>query len=78
MLKKKKPPPIGQQIAVARKAAGMTQAQFGELAGLPQSNVSRIERGVFRPSIPTLSRIAGVLDLSLLIDGDGARLVEPP
>lgn len=32
-------------IRQARKAAGLTQAELGELVGLDQSGISRIEQG---------------------------------
>ena len=38
----------------ARKRAGLTQAEFAERAGRPQSQISRWERGDVRPSLETL------------------------
>lgn len=74
------PAPIGQQIAAARKAAGLTQVVVAEAAGLSQGRLSSIERGEYgseRLSVPVLCRIAEALGMSLLIDGRGARLIDP-
>ena len=71
------PPPLGQQIAEARKAAGLTQAQVAErIAGLSQSRLSQIERGG-RKGLhnATLCRIADAIGVSVLMDAGGIRLV---
>jgi len=74
----RKPLPIGQQIAIARKAAGLTQMDLALRAGLTQGRLSEIERGD-RPGITValLCRIAEALGLSMIFDGDGARLIDP-
>ena len=69
-------PPINRQIAAARKAAGLTQAQLAERIGLPQTRVSEMERGARPVTIPRLCAIAGALGLSFIADADGARLVD--
>jgi ribosome-binding protein aMBF1 (putative translation factor) len=58
-----------ERIAQARKAAGLTQAQLGKKLGLPQSQISRIERNPDHTTVRTLKRIAGALnvDVSALV-----------
>ena len=59
----------GERIAVARKAAGLTQKQLGAKLKLPQSQISRIERRPDHTTVRTLKRIAKALevDVSALI-----------
>ncbi len=59
----------GDQIARARKARRMTQKQLAEKLGVPQSQISRIERNPDRTTVRTLKRIAQALkvDVSKLI-----------
>lgn len=53
-------------ITSTRTQLGITQKQLAEKSGITQSNISKIENGVYRPSLPILKRIA---------DGLGKRLV---
>lgn len=55
---------IGNQIRMAREAAGLTQDRFAELVSLATKNVSDIERGVVGISIGTLIRICETLSIS--------------
>ena len=36
---------MGKRLQQARVARGLTQAELGALVGLPQSHISKIERG---------------------------------
>ena len=58
-----------ERIAEARKAAGLTQKQLGDKLGLPQSQISRIERNPDHTTVRTLKRIARALgvDVSALV-----------
>lgn len=50
-------------LRVSREALGMTQTDLAEASGLPQSDISRWERGLRQPSdvqLETLSRTLGV------------------
>jgi len=49
---------IGQEVAGARLAAGMTQQTLARLAKTRQANISRLERGIQNPSVEFLERIA--------------------
>lgn len=53
-------------IANTRIQLGITQKQLAEKSGVSQANISKIENGSYKPSIPILKRIA---------DGLGKRLV---
>jgi len=55
---------IGNQIRIAREAAGLTQDRFAELVSLATKNVSDIERGVVGVSIGSLIRICQTLSIS--------------
>ncbi len=49
---------ISKRIRDARQEADLTQDQLAELAGLPQSHISRLETGKHSPSRMTLEKIA--------------------
>ncbi|MGH3217916.1 MAG: helix-turn-helix domain-containing protein [Streptosporangiaceae bacterium] len=49
---------LGLQFIEARKARGMTQQQLSEASGVPQADISRIERGAGNPTEATLQRLA--------------------
>ncbi len=53
-------------IVNTRNQIGITQKQLAEKSGVSQANISKIENGSYKPSIPILKRIA---------DGLGKRLV---
>ncbi len=48
-------------VVQARKAAGLTQAQLAKKLGMPQSQISRIERNPDRTTVRTLKKIAKAL-----------------
>ena len=56
---------IGERVRYFRKAMRMTQAELGEQAQVEPSNISHIERGATKVSLPTLVKIANVLQASL-------------
>lgn len=55
----------GLEIAEARKAAGLTQKQLGEKLGLPQSQISRIERNPDHTTVRTMKKIAKALGVNV-------------
>ena len=55
---------IGNQIRLAREAAGLTQERFAEMVSLATENISDIERGVVGLSIGSLIRICETLAIS--------------
>lgn len=56
---------IGQNIKKFRVEKGLIQNKLGEKSGIEPSNISHIERGATKVSLPTLVSIANALDVSL-------------
>lgn len=52
---------LSKNIAVRRKALGLTQAQLAERLGVDTETLSRFERGKHLPSLLTLERLADLL-----------------
>jgi len=52
-------------IRQARLSAGLSQRALGELLGMPQSQISRIERYPDRIQLKTLKRVAKKLGVSV-------------
>lgn len=55
-------------IINTRTQLGITQKQLAEKSGVSQANISKIENGSYRPSIPILKRIADGLGKRLIIE----------
>lgn len=55
-------------IVTTRTQLGITQRQLAEKSGVSQANISKIENGSYRPSIPILKRIADGLGKRLIIE----------
>ena len=55
----------GSAIAAARIARGMTQSQLGAAIGVLGTQVSNWERGLRRPKLDALLRIADALKVPL-------------
>ncbi len=53
---------VGKKIRAVREELGMSSSQLAKAAGLSQSAISQIERGVVDPSLRTLRAIAETLD----------------
>ena len=51
----------GQAIQRIRKERGMTQEQLAELTDVASNSISRIERGLLMPALPTLIDICNAL-----------------
>ena len=51
----------GQAIQRMRKERGMTQEQLADLTDIASNSVSRIERGLLIPALPTLIDICNAL-----------------
>jgi len=66
---------IGQRIRALRIAAHLGFDAFVEETGLGRGYVSELERGLVVPTIGTLARIAGALDVTLadIVAGDSER-----
>jgi len=57
---------IGARIKVLRKQAGLTQEELAEQVGLDSRHLSRLEVGQHFPSLDSLERIAGALNVPLV------------
>ena len=55
---------IGESLQHARTARGLTQAELGRLVGLPQSHISKIERGETDFQWTTLEQVSNAVGLS--------------
>ena len=68
---------IGKRIADRRKVLGWTQEQLAERVRVDAETISRFERGVNLPSLPTLERLAAALrverDLTACVGGRRAH-----
>ena len=54
---------VGKAIQMCRMEKGLTQEVLSGLAGLDRTHYSKIERGLRSPTIDTLFKIAGALDM---------------
>ncbi len=52
---------LGLQFRDARAQRGLTQVELARLSGIPQADISRIERGAGNPTETTLQRLAVAL-----------------
>ena len=52
---------VAKQLRDVRKSQGMTQESLAELVGTKKSNISRLERGRYNPSLDFLVKVAGGL-----------------
>jgi transcriptional regulator with XRE-family HTH domain len=59
--------PSGQILRTVRLRRGLDQSELAERAGMKQSAVSRIERGVVSPSLETLNRLMAGMGETLML-----------
>ena len=55
---------LGENIKVARKAAGLTQGELGKLLDVSQNEVSRWEINKIVPNVLTFAEICKALNVS--------------
>jgi putative transcriptional regulator len=55
----------GDKLRQARAAAGLTQKELADLAGLQRETVNHAENGKHLPGSETLARIAKALDVPM-------------
>lgn len=71
----------GQRVRALRRERGLSLRGLAERSGLSPSLLSQIERGQSNPSVATLQRIAGSLEVSIFAllaqDGPGNAVVRP-
>lgn len=72
---------IGKRIKLLRQDMKIQQNELAEIIGMTQSHLSQIERGVKRPTAPSLAKIAKALgttvDYLLMLEDDEQREPEP-
>src|SRR3954452_7839827 len=56
---------LGARVRALRRARGLTLKGLGRLAGLSHPFLSHVDRGLPRPSIGSVERIAAALDVSV-------------
>ena len=56
---------FGKKLQQIRKSKGLTQEKLAELAGIHEKHISKLERGTYKPSFNTLSKVLKALDLSI-------------
>lgn len=59
---------LTMSLVMARKKAGMTQAELSAKTGISQSDISRLENGSRNPTIALLNRIASALNATCRIE----------
>ncbi|WP_375169076.1 helix-turn-helix domain-containing protein [Gardnerella vaginalis] len=59
---------LTMSLVMARKKAGLTQAELSEKTGISQSDISRLENGSRNPTIALLNRIASALNATCRIE----------
>src|SRR3954471_9231717 len=56
---------LGARVRTLRRERGLTLKGLGRLAGLSHPFLSQVERGLARPSVGSVERIAAALDVSV-------------
>ena len=59
---------LGAVIRRKRRKRALTQKQVGELAGIRQASISKIENGNLYTQLDTILRVLAALDLELTVD----------
>ena len=57
---------VGQNVAGRRREIGLSQTELAERCGLTRGSIANIESGRQRPTLHTLSDIAGALEVDML------------
>lgn len=70
---------VGERLKHARQELGVSQMELANLAGMNVANYGKIERGVGNPTLDTIVRLAGVmqLDPGALVTGLGLDDLPP-
>ncbi len=53
----------GKRIRATRKARNLSQDELARRSGVAQTTISRVETGVHEPQLPSIRRLAEVLDV---------------
>lgn len=68
---------IARFVIIRRGELGLTQEQLAQRMGTSHSAISRIESGQHRTSVSTLERLAGALDVRLVVGFETAPAEAP-
>lgn len=68
---------VGQKLRLLRQAAGLSQADLGELVGVTYQQVQKYERGVNRISAVRLNEFAAALNAPVLVFFDQPADLKP-
>ncbi len=55
---------FGKKLRILRQRQGLSQTQLGDMLGIKQSHVGKIERGENMPSVEVLVKITQLLNVS--------------
>lgn len=58
---------LGEAVAARRAELHLSQVQLSDRTGIPQADISRIERGKGNPTLSTVTKLLDALDLHLTI-----------
>jgi transcriptional regulator with XRE-family HTH domain len=72
------PSGFGVRLRTMREAAGLTQAQLGERAGMMRSVLARLELGMREPTWPTVLALSAALGCEPNDFWDGPASAAPP
>lgn len=64
---------VALRVVTYRSQHGLSQRALAERLGMKQPQVARLERGDVTPTIETLMRLAGALDVEFVLDVHPAR-----
>ncbi len=59
---------VRELIIRTREKSGLTQKELAKKCGLTQANISNIEKGVTRPTIDSLKKIADAMGRRLVVE----------
>jgi transcriptional regulator with XRE-family HTH domain len=59
---------LGEAVATRRAQLHLSQVELSEATGIPQADISRIERGKGNPTLATVTRLLAALDLRFRIE----------
>lgn len=70
---------MGERLRAARQKLGVSQMELANLAGMNVANYGKIERGIGNPTLDTVVRLAGVMELdpAELVTGLGLADLPP-
>ena len=57
-------------LMAKRDRLGMSQRELSEASGVAQKTISRLENGLDKPSIETLSKLAYALEMKIIVVDD--------